>query len=51
MIRNELDIKTNLTVPAWLKELAEEQGVNYAKPPLAALIEYLNIDERSIDKR
>ena len=48
VIRNELDnraVKTNLTIPAWLKEIAEERGVNYSKVFQAALMEYLNIDE------
>jgi post-segregation antitoxin (ccd killing protein) len=47
IIRNDLDhraVKTNLTIPAWLKEMAEERGVNYSKILQAALIEYLNID-------
>jgi predicted RNase H-like HicB family nuclease len=46
MVRNELDnraVKTNVTVPAWLKELAEEHGVNYSKLFQAALMDYLNI--------
>ena len=46
MVRNELDnraVKTNLTLPAWLKELAEAQGVNYSKLLQAALIEYLGL--------
>ena len=53
MIRNELDnraVKTNLTIPAWLKEVAEERGVNYSKILQAALIEYLNIDGHADNK-
>lgn len=53
MIKNELDnraVKTNLTIPAWLKDIAEEQGVNYSKILKAALIEYLEIDEQTSDK-
>ncbi len=52
MIRNELDnraVKTNTTIPAWLKEIAEERGVNYSKLLQAALIEYLNVGEHSSD--
>jgi len=46
LVRNELDnraVKTNLTVPAWLKELAEAQGVNFSKVLQTALMEYLDI--------
>ena len=53
IIRNELDnraVKTNLTIPAWLKEMAEERGVNYSKILQAALIEYLNIDGQASDE-
>jgi predicted RNase H-like HicB family nuclease len=48
IVRNELDnrrVKTNLTIPAWLKELAEAQGVNYSKVFQAALIDYLGISQ------
>lgn len=51
MVRNELDnraVKTNLTIPAWLKEMAEEQGVNYSKVFQAALMDYLGIDSVSM---
>lgn len=46
IIRNELDnraVKTNLTIPSWLKELAEARGVNYSKLLQAALMDYLGI--------
>jgi post-segregation antitoxin (ccd killing protein) len=36
-------VKTNLTLPAWLKEMAEAQGVNYSKLFQAALMDYLGI--------
>jgi len=48
LVRNELDnraVKTNLTIPAWLKELAEAQGVNYSKVFQAALMDYLCISQ------
>lgn len=47
IVRNELDnraVKTNLTIPAWLKEIAEAQGVNYSKVLQAALMDYLGIE-------
>lgn len=53
MIRNELNnraVRTNVTIPAWLKEIAEERGVNYSKILQAALIEYLNIDGQASDE-
>jgi len=46
LVRNELDnkaVKTNLTIPAWLKELAEAQGVNYSKLFQTALMDYLGV--------
>lgn len=48
LVKNEMDnraVKTNLTIPAWLKELAEAQGVNYSKLFQTALMEYLGITE------
>ena len=48
IVRNELDnraVKTNLTIPAWLKELAEAQGVNYSKVFQTALMDYLGIHQ------
>lgn len=49
MVRNELDnraVKTNLTIPAWLKEIAEAQGVNYSKIFQSALMDYLGINQK-----
>jgi hypothetical protein len=54
IIRRELDnraVKTNLTIPAWLKETAEKRGVNYSKILQAALIEYLNIEGLASDTK
>lgn len=36
-------VKTNITLPTWLKRIAEEQKVNYSRLLEAALIEYLKI--------
>ena len=36
-------IKTNTTIPAWLKRIAEEQKVNYSRLLETALIDYLQI--------
>lgn len=46
MVRNELDnrrVKTNTTLPAWLKDAAEQKGVNYSHLLEAALIDYLGL--------
>ena len=48
LVKNELDnrsVKTNLTIPAWLKEMAEKEGVNYSKLFQAALIDFLGIQK------
>lgn len=36
-------VKTNTTLPAWLKRVAEEKKVNYSRLLEAALIDYLQI--------
>lgn len=36
-------VKTNTTIPAWLKRIAEEERVNYSRLLETALIEYLQI--------
>lgn len=46
LVRTELDnraVKTNLTIPAWLKEMAEARGVNYSKIFQTALMDYLGV--------
>ena len=51
MVRNELDnkrVKTNVTLPAWLKEAAEEEGVNYSRVLETALYEYLCIPSGNV---
>lgn len=53
LVRNELDnraVKTNLTIPSWLKEIAEARGVNYSKLLQAALMEYLGINQPPQDR-
>ena len=41
--RDNERIKTNITLPAWLKRIAEEQKVNYSRLLETALIDYLQI--------
>ncbi|MDR1690207.1 MAG: type II toxin-antitoxin system HicB family antitoxin [Clostridiales bacterium] len=46
IVKNELDnraVKTNLTIPAWLKDIAEEKNVNYSQLLTTALRDYLNV--------
>lgn len=54
LVRNELDnraVKTNLTIPAWLKEMAEARGVNYSKVFQAALMDYLGLNQSQMQKQ
>jgi len=37
-------VKTNITLPAWLKNRAEDAGVNFSQVLQTALKEYLEID-------
>lgn len=46
LVRNEIDsrrVKTNVTLPAWLKEEAELHGVNFSRVLEAALTDYLSL--------
>ncbi len=46
LVRNEMDnrrVKTNVTIPLWLKELAETQHVNYSKLLESSLKDYLGV--------
>jgi len=48
IVKNEMDnrsVKTNITLPAWLKELAEKQGANFSQITQAALKEYLGVQK------
>lgn len=40
-------VKTNTTLPAWIKELAEEKGVNFSRLLQAALIDYLGLENKT----
>ena len=54
LVANELDnkrVKTNVTLPAWLKEAAEEQHVNYSKILEAALVDYIKSEGHFSSKR
>ena len=41
--RDNERVKTNTTLPAWLKRIAEDKNVNYSRLLETALIEYLQI--------
>ena len=46
MVKNQLDnraVKTNTTLPAWLKELAERENVNFSQVLQTALKEHLGV--------
>lgn len=46
LVKNELDnkrVKTNVTLPAWLKTAAEQKGVNYSRVLETALLDYLDL--------
>ncbi|NLO08304.1 MAG: HicB family protein [Clostridiales bacterium] len=46
LIKTEMEnkrVKTNVTIPSWLKELAEANQVNFSKLLETSLIEYLGI--------
>lgn len=46
LVKNDMEnrrVKTNVTIPAWLKDAAESRHVNYSKLLEAALIDYLNV--------
>lgn len=45
--RDNERIKTNITLPAWLKRVAEEQHVNYSRLLETALIDYLQLPKQS----
>lgn len=49
LVKNEMDsrrVRTNTTLPAWLKSIAEVNHVNYSQLLENALMEYLEIGER-----
>lgn len=48
MVKGHLDsraVKTNTTLPAWLKEIAEDKGVNFSQLLQASLKEHLGITQ------
>ena len=46
IVKNEMDnrgMKTNVTIPAWLKELAEKENINFSQVLQAALRERIGV--------
>ena len=46
LVRNEMEnwaIRTNVSIPAWLKSAAESAGLNYSQVLQAALMDCLGI--------
>ena len=46
LVRDDLDsrrVKTNITIPAWLKEAAEAKGANFSRVLETALRDYLGL--------
>lgn len=53
MVKNELDnrrVKTNVTLPTWLKDAAEQKGVNYSRVLETALLDYLDIPKNQANQ-
>ena len=49
LVASEMDnrrVKTNVTLPAWLKEIAEEMNVNYSKLLEAAVLDLVRSGRR-----
>ena len=49
LVRHEMEnrrVKTNVTIPLWLKELAETRKVNYSKLLETSLLEYLGVQQQ-----
>lgn len=54
MVRNEMAnkrVKTNVTIPSWLKTLAEANDVNYSRLLEVSLMDYLGLLPKDIESR
>ncbi|MCI9445090.1 MAG: HicB family protein, partial [Oscillospiraceae bacterium] len=50
LVRDELDnrrVKTNVTIPAWVRELAQERGLNCSKLLEEAILDTAGIQSAS----
>ncbi len=49
LVRNEMAnrrVKTNVTIPSWLKDMAEANGVNYSRLLEVSLMDYLGLSKK-----
>lgn len=49
IVKNELDnkrVKTNTTLPSWLKRIAEAEKVNFSRVLETALMDYLGLQDK-----
>lgn len=46
--RDNERVKTNITLPAWLKRIAEEHQVNYSRLLESALLDYLQLPKTGL---
>ena len=54
LVRNEMAnrrVKTNVTIPSWLKDIAEANGVNYSRLLEASLMDYLGLWDKNMESR
>lgn len=51
MKRDNERVKTNITIPAWLKRIAEKENVNYSRLLESALIDYLHLPKSVSENR
>lgn len=52
VVKNDMDnkrVKTNTTIPLWLKRAAEARKVNYSRILEVSLLEYLDLEDKGQD--
>lgn len=50
VVKNDMDnkrVKTNTTIPLWLKRAAEARNVNYSRILEVSLLEYLGLEDKA----
>lgn len=53
LVKNEMSnrrVKTNTTIPAWLKDLGEANNVNYSRLLEVSLLDYLGLNQDGANK-
>lgn len=54
LVKNEMSnrrVKTNTTIPAWLKELGEANNVNYSRLLEVSLLDYFGLNQDGVNGR